>query len=315
MAVTILLDDDKADIRSKFATGEYTKASLGREYDVSPRTIGRVISEVIITAAPDEKHEYQIVGSSSSLTVVRDDGKTYCIDSSNRRFDECMNFIKGKGLSNEVLEELTDLIDLKTYVGSVTEGAITINPDDGTAIYAFDTNTAVDLPDTLANTLCEAVASSDRCGIRKLTKFATLLLDNNDDDIIAELFDFLLASDIQIDPDGRVICWKRVRDNYKDLYSGKFDNSPGKVCEVPRNAVDPDRQRTCSHGLHVCSKAYLPHYYSGQGRVIKVAVNPADFISIPDEYYGVADDGEVTAKARVCRYEVLEDVTDQFKSL
>lgn len=143
--------------------------------------------------------------------------------------------------------------------------------------------------------------------------FSKKLVASSSSYVIAELYDFLLASDIGITDDGKVRCWKRVGSDYKDLYSGKFDNTPGCICEVPRVSVDTDRTKTCSYGLHVCSAAYLPSYGSkaSGNRIVEVLVEPSDFISIPDEYYS-NENGVVTAKARVCKYEVIRDVTDEF---
>ena len=56
---------------------------------------------------------------------------------------------------------------------------------------------------------------------------------------------------------------------------------------------------------------YLPHYCGS--RIIKVLVDPADFVAIPQDYYSW--DNESTsyrAKARVCKYQVIEEVTDRF---
>ena len=53
----------------------------------------------------------------------------------------------------------------------------------------------------------------------------------------------------------------------------------------------------------------LPHF--GGERVLKVLVDPADFVSIPKDYYSVDGEGQVKAKARVCKYRVVEDITDE----
>jgi hypothetical protein len=66
---------------------------------------------------------------------------------------------------------------------------------------------------------------------------------------------------------------------------------------VPRNCVDEDPDRTCSHGLHVCSFDYLPHFSHANGHVVVCKVNPADVVAIPRDYNNT--------KMRVCRYEVV----------
>lgn len=135
-----------------------------------------------------------------------------------------------------------------------------------------------------------------------IIKFADLLLQNTDDRIITQLFDFIQHNDIGIDKDGYVICFKAVTHNYLDHRTGKFDNSVGKTVTEDRAIVDTDPNRTCSRGLHVGSMSYINKYYGGaNNRVIKCKVHPKDFVSIPVDYSG--------AKARVCEYKVLADVT------
>jgi hypothetical protein len=124
-----------------------------------------------------------------------------------------------------------------------------------------------------------------------------------------ELYEWLEKSDLPITDDGCFLAYKIVRSDYKDIYSGKFDNSPGRVVQLSagRQAVDPERHNTCSYGLHFCSKGYLPHYsgYGAGNRILLVKINPADVVSIPSDYNN--------AKGRTWRYEVLADVTaDQF---
>lgn len=315
MAVTILSDAEKQELVTQFNRGS-SKTELAKRFKVSTRTVGRVIAELgdptpTPTESESEVPSYKVTGSSKAITVVREnDGKTFSIDSRNARFPACIAHLKDSGLSNEALHELAEMIDLPTYVETVFKGNITIDPSKNTA-YVGHGNTMLELPKGLTTSLCNSALSGDDSVLDKLIMFTNMLVNNPNAEIISELFDFLEASDIKIDSDGRVICWKLVRDDYMDVYSGTFLNKPGCVCEVPRVKVDPDRQRTCSYGLHVCSRAYLSHY-SGS-RVIKVAVKPSDFISIPNDYYSIDGHGEVAAKARVCRYEVLEDVTAEMR--
>lgn len=119
------------------------------------------------------------------------------------------------------------------------------------------------------------------------------------------LWAFMAHNDIQVLPDGDVQAWKVVRKNYLDCHSGTMDNSVGKTVTMPREDVVEDPHQTCSAGLHVCAKSYIPHFARSTNRVVAVKVNPKDFVSIPVDYDG--------AKARVCRYVVTEDVTTDFR--
>lgn len=119
---------------------------------------------------------------------------------------------------------------------------------------------------------------------------------------VQDLYRWCEASKLPITSDGCIVAYKIVGPDYYDLYSHTFDNTPGKVAEMPRNEVDEDPTRTCSHGLHFCSADYLPHYGTADGnKVILVKVNPADVVAFPTDYN--------LAKARCCRHESLVEVT------
>jgi hypothetical protein len=108
----------------------------------------------------------------------------------------------------------------------------------------------------------------------------------------------LEKNSLPITPDGHFLAYKKVRYDYKDCHSGTMDNSVGQVVEMERNSVDDDKDRTCSTGLHFCSRDYLNHF--GGERLVIVKVNPRDVVSIPSDYNG--------AKGRACRYEVVDEI-------
>lgn len=116
---------------------------------------------------------------------------------------------------------------------------------------------------------------------------------------IEEFFLFLEKGRMPITEDGHFLAYKRIRDDYTDVYTGTIDNSVGAVVEIDRSLVDTDRSRTCSTGLHFCSKDYLPNFSPGS-KVVLVKINPADIVSIPSDYSNT--------KGRCCRYEVVAEI-------
>lgn len=138
-----------------------------------------------------------------------------------------------------------------------------------------------------------------------LINFLEKLLLNPSYRAVKELYGFIEHADLEISPEGDVIAYKRVKSDYKDFYTGKFDNSVGLTLKMERFMVNEDSKQTCSDGFHVAAKSYIPHYHGGEGRVLRCLVNPRDFVSIPVDYNN--------AKARVCQYTVLDDVTNTFK--
>lgn len=142
-----------------------------------------------------------------------------------------------------------------------------------------------------------------------LLRFLRKLLDNPKPGIFLELFDFMSKAGLPITAEGDFIAYKIVGPNYMDLYSGKFDNSIGQSPKMPASQVDDDRNRTCSRGLHVCSKKYLPYYGGSVGsdnRIMIVRVNPKDVMAIPTDYNH--------AKMRCTTYDVIGELNDKART-
>lgn len=116
-----------------------------------------------------------------------------------------------------------------------------------------------------------------------------------------ELYDWLKNSDMPITDDGRFLAYKAVDSDYMSCTAGKdgkkVDNHPGEKPKMKREDVDPDRRNECSRGLHFCSLSYLRSF--GGSRIMIVAVNPADVVSIPKDYG--------YSKGRTWTYEVLKE--------
>jgi hypothetical protein len=132
-----------------------------------------------------------------------------------------------------------------------------------------------------------------------LVRFADNLLENPSFRAVQQLFQFLEHNDHPLTEDGNFIAYKKVRADFKDAYTGTFDNSPGQIPEVPRNQVDEDPTKTCSNGLHVANWNYAHDiYHAGDNPImLEVEVNPKDVVAVPDDYD--------QSKMRLCRYKVL----------
>lgn len=140
-----------------------------------------------------------------------------------------------------------------------------------------------------------------------MKRFVDNLLENPSNKVLLRLFEFLEFGKMALTDDGCFVAYKKVQGNYRDIHSGRFDNSVGQVLRIPRNAVDDNMEATCSHGLHVCSFDYLSHFGSSSGDHVMVCkVNPKDVVAIPPDYNNT--------KMRVCAYEVIGEVDDYFKA-
>jgi hypothetical protein len=143
-------------------------------------------------------------------------------------------------------------------------------------------------------------------GYEPILNFMKNLSKNPNKKAASHLFQFLEKGNMPITPDGYFLAYKKVRGDYKDIYTGTMDNSVGAVVSMERAECDEDENNTCSKGLHFCSKEYLSIYGSlvDDAKIIVVKVNPKDVVSIPPDYN--------QAKGRACYYVVVDDITDEY---
>ena len=113
------------------------------------------------------------------------------------------------------------------------------------------------------------------------------------------LFSFLSHNGHALTEDGCFVAYRGITSDFKDKHTGKWDNSPGAVCEINRELVDDNPTNTCSTGLHVACFGYAKDF--GE-KLVEVKVNPADVVCVPIDYNNT--------KMRVCRFEVLAECTD-----
>ncbi|MBG24095.1 MAG: hypothetical protein CMF22_11670 [Idiomarinaceae bacterium] len=144
----------------------------------------------------------------------------------------------------------------------------------------------------------------------RLVKFLDNLYENPSYTAITGLFDFLEATDIQIDDEGYVIAMKVITHDYLDKHTRTMDNSVGTTVKMDRRLVDDNPDSLCSSGLHACSESYIEGFRSGNDRLVKVRIHPKDFVSVPKAYTRTVEGGSVASKARVCEYVVIEEVKD-----
>ena len=136
--------------------------------------------------------------------------------------------------------------------------------------------------------------------VEPLILFMENLMQNPSKRAVEELYGFMEKGNLPLTPDGHFLAYKKVRADFLDIHSGTMSNAPGNIVEMERNAVDDDQNRTCSAGLHFCSKEYLNHFGGSDSRTVILKINPADVVSIPADYN--------STKGRACRYEVLGEL-------
>lgn len=231
--------------------------------------------------------------SKNAITLVID-GETKTLASDNPYYKEILEEVHKPEINWELLKKY---MDIKRAVLNYIGENLTIK--DREFIYTKNGKPLKISNNSIIGRIIDGNRKKRK--VEHLIKFLDKVLSNPIESAREELFLFLEAMELPILDNGNFLAYKRVREDYKDVYSGKFDNSIGKTVKMDRKKCDTDRYRTCSYGLHFCSKSYLTSY-SGQ-RIVVVEVNPADVVAIPSDYNN--------AKGRACKYKVIGEVTDQ----
>lgn len=148
------------------------------------------------------------------------------------------------------------------------------------------------LPKKLNDRILKAVAKGEDAN--GLLNFWKRLKRNLNKRSIDQLWDFLAHCGIPVQPDGTFLAYKGVRMNFRDAYSGNFDNSPGKTVKMDRNKISTDPAQTCHTGLHVGALSYA-RSFSAQTLIVRV--DPEHVCCVPNDHNAM--------KMRVCEYTVM----------
>lgn len=235
--------------------------------------------------------------SDSSLTVFTN-GKTYTVGTDHPNFDLIKNGLVGNRYASE--DDLIQDIDQAALVEANLEGE-RVSVREGAVYYTAEDGGEIQIANGLTKRLIWMLKRQQKGA--HLVKFLENLMENPSQASIMELYEFLESNQLPITGDGCFLAYKKIRSDYTDCYSGRFDNSIGATVEMPREDVDDDRERTCSAGLHFASWNYMPQYGGliSQGyRIVVVKVNPRDVVSFPLDYGN--------AKGRCARYEVVAEL-------
>ena len=225
-------------------------------------------------------------------------GQIYTIDAQHRNYSKILDAVKAQDY-----DQFLDLVDLTRKVRDYiheTNSQDRIEIKDGVILFNGE---------VIHNTLTERVIKvmQEDLPFKPLLNFMLNLMNNPSKRAVQELYTFLDVGKLPLTEDGYFLAFKTVRSDYRDIHSGKFDNSVGAVCEMKRNAVCDDKDLTCSTGLHFCSIDYLPHFSDASGgKTMILKINPADVVSIPSDYNNT--------KGRCCKYEVIAEHTDDWRS-
>lgn len=243
----------------------------------------------------------------TQLTVVAN-GKAHIVDSDHPNFNKIVEEVN----NSDDFEDILELIDFKKALVKLTNGKLSVEDD---RVY-FDGR-------ELHSNIVDRILHSLKFGISidHIVKFLENLDKNPSSSSVNELYDFLENEFLPITEDGCFLGYKAVTTYHGttkvdqfgktittgdlvDKYTKTIRNNIGDTPEFARNKVDDNRDRQCSHGLHIGGIQYATQSYFGTGdTVLVVKVNPADAVSVPQDHNA--------QKLRACKYEVMSVYTTE----
>lgn len=243
-----------------------------------------------------DKHRVDVISNGQCLTAVIDLVDTYTISSENPAFEAARDAWREKDF--ERLINAIKPIEAIRQMSNVISG---VEIRDNAVYYE-----GVQMHGVLINRILEF--AREGFDYTSLVKFLYNLKQNPSRTAVEELYMFLesASTPMPITADGNFLAYKKVRSDYKDIYSGTVRYKVGDEPEMARNEVDDNRNQTCSYGLHFCSIGYLPSFGvcdpSGS-KIVIVEINPKDVVSIPSDYSNT--------KGRACKMKVVGELTHE----
>jgi len=204
----------------------------------------------------------------NSLTVVIE-GKAHTMANTHPSWENAK-----RALSDNDIDLLENLFDVAKAVPFYSDGNITV--ENGSVLCNGE---------VIHNYCVERLLHFMRHNLpyQPLVKFIGKLMENPSRRAVGELYKFLEHKNMPLTPEGNFLAYKGVKDDFKDRWSGKFDNSVGQTLSMNRNTVCDDANMGCSDGFHAGSYEYAKGYASGGGHLMVVEIDPSDVVSVPHD--------------------------------
>lgn len=226
------------------------------------------------------------IAKSNSITLFPTARAAITIDDSHINFK-----VVQQAIADNDFDKAVELADVPAFVTKMAAGRVQVSD----AGVLFD-------GEPMHNCLTQRMLDFMTAGLpfQHYCKFLDNLMDNQSMTSRNELYLFLEAANLPITEDGCFLAYKAVRSDFKDKHTGKFDNNPGAILEMPRRNVNDDRNVTCSYGFHAAAYDYAKNFMSADDKMVAVKINPADVVSVPSDYKN--------QKLRTCRYQVMYEI-------
>lgn len=245
--------------------------------------------------------------SENSLTIFWE-GKPYTLRSDHANFQ-----LARQAIFDARYDDLGDLIDIAKSVENFVEGDLEVKDE---VVYYKGHRLHGVVVDKLLEMLRAGMKDS-----APLVNFITRLQGNPSANSVNELYSFLSYKSLPNTPEGKVLGYKGVQHDFWSS-TGNADtivlqgetnerhqilNEVGATIEVQRRCVDDNKDNHCSYGLHIGSYDYADGWAGDGGRLLVVEFDPEDAVSVPTDCN--------FQKLRVCKYTVVEDITDTRKEI
>lgn len=230
----------------------------------------------------------------TSLSLVVDFRPTV-IPSSHPNFSKLVELVKDPNTTDR---DVKPLLDIPAAINTFTGGNVTVV--NGRLFYR-----GFEVTGNLASVILGFVKEGDTEAAKPFERFLEKAFQNPDPRAAQGLYDWVVAGGLPITPDGDILAWKAVQDDYYSIRAGrrgKLRHRIGDVVEEPRHETDSNPDQTCSVGIHFCSVEYLKNggYASGGSRIMAVTISPTDVVAFPKDYK--------LSKGRCCKLTVVGEV-------
>lgn len=245
--------------------------------------------------------------SEESITCIWE-GKPYSVRKDNANFA-----LLRQALFNADYDKVGEYLDIKKAVVDFVDGEVEIKDE---VVYYHGNPVHGVVVDKLLEML--------RAGLKDSAPFVNYikrLMLNPSSNSVEELYTFLGYKSLPITPEGKVLGYKGVQNDFWSttgnastiVLQGETNerhqilNEVGQTIEVQRRCVDDNKDRGCSHGLHIGSYDYAEGWAGSDGKLLLVEFDPEDAVSVP------TDCG--FQKLRVSKYKVVADITESREEL
>ncbi len=245
--------------------------------------------------------------SEESITCIWE-GKPHSVRKDNANFA-----LLRQALFNAEYDKVGEYLDIKKAVVDFVDGEVEIKDE---VVYYHG--------NPVHGVVVEKLLEMLRAGLKDSAPFVNYikrLMLNPSSNSVEELYTFLGYKSLPITPEGKVLGYKGVQSNFWSS-TGNADtvvvqgetnerhqilNEVGSTIEVQRRCVDDNKDRGCSHGLHIGSYDYAEGWAGSDGKLLLVEFDPEDAVSVPtcSNYQ----------KLRVSKYKVVADITETREEL